>query len=459
MSSDGDAPDVDVDVVVVGAGTAGLNAALQLARRGRSVVVLERRPEGKSGARWCNGVLPWQYERAGLDPPLPDEVHGAGGAVHMVSPTRAHRFTIAANPIVDADMRALVERLRGLAVEAGVDLRWGVTDVELHLAGGRPTRITGTQGDATIAITARLFVDAAGLDGVLRRQVPVLHAICPPCGPDDLCSAQQLSLAVDDPDGARAFLAAEGAEPGDAVTQVGMAGGYSTINIRVDPSLDEVSVLTGSIPATGAPTGPDLLRTVREANPWMGRTRFGGGGTIPLRRTYDRFTAPGIALVGDAACQVMGGHGSGIGFGLIAGTVLAEAVSTAGDIGSAEALWAYQATFLREFGAILAGYDAVRRMSVKLGPEGVERLFATGVFSEALVLPGLDQRLGMLNAREATDAALVLASNPKLARVVVPALTAMTTARGLYRLYPTAPGAAFDRWAASVQRLLPRQHA
>lgn len=446
-----------VDVVVVGGGTAGLNAALQLARTGRSVVLLERRPQGASGARWCNGVLPWQFERAGLAPPLPDEVHGEGGAVHMVSPTRAHRFTIGRNPIVDADMRALVERLRSLAVDAGVDLRWGVTDVELQIAAGRPTSLTAMHGGAEISLAARLFVDAAGYQGALRTQVPELASICPPSGPQDLCSAQQLILEIDDADAARAYLVAEGAEPGDAVTQVGMAGGYSTINIRVSPSFDEVSVLTGSIPATGAPTGPDLLRSVRDAHPWMGKTVFGGGGLIPLRRTYDRFTAPGIALVGDAACQVMGGHGSGIGFGLIAGKVLAEAADRAADAGSAEALWDYQATFLREFGAILAGYDAVRRMSVKLGPEGVERLFETGVFSEALVLPGLDQRLGLLNARETTDAAKVLASNPKLAKIVVPALAAMTTARGLYRLYPAAPGKGFERWAASVQRMLPRQ--
>lgn len=40
---------------------------------------------------------------------------------------------------------------------------------------------------------------------------PELAALRPPCGPDDLCSAQQLILQVDDPDAARAYLAAEGA--------------------------------------------------------------------------------------------------------------------------------------------------------------------------------------------------------------------------------------------------------
>lgn len=452
-----------VDVVVVGAGTAGLNAALQLSRTGRSVVVLERRPEGQSGARWCNGVLAWQFDRAGIGGPTPDEVrsHSDGrGRTHMVSPSGRHSFVLPSNPILEADMRALVERLRREAADAGVDLRWGVRDVEVELdRAQRPRAVRATHDDEPIRIEADLFVDAAGYQGVLRSQVPAIDARCPAPGPDDLCSAQQLVLEIDDPGGAERFLKERDAELGDGITQVGMAGGYSTINIQVAADLSEVSVLTGSIPATGAPTGPELVKQVREREDWMGATVFGGGGLIPLRRTYEELTAPGIALVGDAASQVMAGHGSGIGFGLIAGKVLAEATTGAADPGAADVLWRYQARFHREFGAILAGYDAVRRMSVRLGPEGVETMFATGVFSPDLVIPGLDQRLGTLKPRQAMEAAQRLARNGSIAREVVPALTAMTTARALYRAYPDGPGRAFDAWLASVRRLLPRQAA
>jgi geranylgeranyl reductase len=448
-----------VDAVVVGGGTAGLQAASQLARRGRSVVVLERRPEGKSGARWCNGVLAWQYERAGLEAPVAPERRHAGGAAVMVSPSGRHRFTIADAPIIEADMRELVERLRRQADEAGAQLRWGVTDPELELEWGRPVAISATEGEHRIRIEADLFVDAAGRAGVLRAQVPALAAVCPPASPADTCSAQQLVFDIADRDGALAFVKDHGADLGDAVVTVGVAGGYSTINVGVSAALDEVSVLTGSIPSLGHATGPELVRAVRDLHPWIGEPRFGGGGLIPLRRTYDRFTAPGIALAGDAACQVMAGHGSGIGFGLIAGRILADAIADADDLGHADALWRYQATFLREFGATLAGYDAVRRMSVALGRDGVEELFASGVFSPTLVRPGLEQRLGSLGPREALTAARALAARPAIARIVVPALAAMGSARAVYAAYPRERDErAFRAWQAST-RVLPRQAA
>lgn len=452
-------PAEQVDVVVVGAGTAGLNAAYQLARVGCSVVVLERRSAGKGGARWCNGIVDWQFERAGLDPPTAPELRvPAGGPVHLVSPSGCHRFTLAEGPVGEADMRLLGDRLQALATEAGAQIRWDVTDLQLQLTGDRPTSLTAATPDGLLRIEARLFVDAAGRTGVLRRQIPALAADCPDVGPEDLCSAQQLIIRIDDRDGALRYLDEQGAAPDDTVLQLGIAGGYSTTNIKVEASLEDVSVLAGSIPALGHANGADLIKQVRADHPWMGETVFGGGALIPLRRVYDRFTAPGIALVGDAACQVMPGHGSGIGLGLIAGTVLAEAVGGAEDPGGGDELWRYQASYLREFGGIFGAYDAVRRMSVKLGSEGIEELFATGIFSPGLVLPGLDQRLGLLSPAETASAARALAGRPRLAKVVVPALAAMAAAPALFRTYPRTPTArGLATWSASSRRLLPVQ--
>ena len=47
---------VQVDVAIVGAGTAGAAAAALCAQRGLSVVCLDSKPLDGAGARWLNGV-------------------------------------------------------------------------------------------------------------------------------------------------------------------------------------------------------------------------------------------------------------------------------------------------------------------------------------------------------------------------------------------------------------------
>ena len=75
-----------VDVVVLGAGTAGANAAGQLAERGLRVVLLERRAATDAGAQWHNGVLDWQFVAAGVDPPVPPERAPSATRTHIVGP-------------------------------------------------------------------------------------------------------------------------------------------------------------------------------------------------------------------------------------------------------------------------------------------------------------------------------------------------------------------------------------
>ncbi|HTN99403.1 MAG TPA: FAD-dependent oxidoreductase, partial [Microthrixaceae bacterium] len=83
------------DVVVVGAGTAGANVAYQLADRGLSVALVERRPLASAGAQWHNGVLDWQFERAGLQPAAPPERSPEVPRFHMFGPRGNYAFTLA----------------------------------------------------------------------------------------------------------------------------------------------------------------------------------------------------------------------------------------------------------------------------------------------------------------------------------------------------------------------------
>ncbi|MEZ5136634.1 MAG: FAD-dependent oxidoreductase [Acidimicrobiales bacterium] len=120
-----------VDVVVLGAGTAGANAAGQLAERGLRVVLLERRAATDAGAQWHNGVLDWQFVAAGVDPPVPPERAPSATRTHIVGPDGTHGVTVHDTPVVRADMALLGRRLRSNARQAGVELLDHVGRIDL----------------------------------------------------------------------------------------------------------------------------------------------------------------------------------------------------------------------------------------------------------------------------------------------------------------------------------------
>jgi len=442
------------DAVVVGAGTAGSATAALLALRGRRVALVDQREIERAGARWVNGVPTWMFEAAGLAPPEPPELRGAGRFV-LTDPTGAVEVPIEDAPAQWVDMRALVGRLQRLGRDAGVVGFSNTRLLEAELdARGRIDSAYFGGPDGPFELHADLFVDATGLKARVRDFCPALARDCPPVRRDDLCSAAQEVREITDPDAARDHLERSRLRASDNLCRLGAYGGFSTANFRVEPGLETVDLLSGCIADGRDATGPRILEDLRRPHPWVGPRVFGGAGIIPLRRPYDRLAAPGVALVGDAACQVFSAHGSGIGFGLIAARELVDAVCAHGDLGSQIATWDYQANFHRKWGGCLATYDVLRRVSQALAPEHVTKLLGHGLLSAASYRAALDQQLPALG--ELDLGALVggarrapgLATRLAVGTARIPAILAH------YRLYPQGINEGrLARWSARAAKL------
>jgi flavin-dependent dehydrogenase len=268
-----------VDVLVVGAGLAGLRTARSLARRELKVMVVDRRRSLSTGIR-TTGI----FVRRTLDDfDLPDQLLGPGiRDVLLYPPSRRApiRLTSDRDEYRVADMAAVYEHARRAAESAGARVLLGVRYVGasrgfVRLAGADPvtTRfIVGADG-----ARSRVARDL-GLD-VNRRSLlgaEIVHPIAPGtadpafhCVLDPRVAPGYLGWVIDDGQHAH----------------VGVAGYPAAMRTGIRHLLD---AFAADAPGRAAPTGPVERR----------------GGPIPVGGVLRRLACPAGLLVGDAAGAV-----------------------------------------------------------------------------------------------------------------------------------------------------------
>jgi flavin-dependent dehydrogenase len=420
------------DVVVVGAGSSGAAVSGLLAGHGFRVTCLERRTLEHAGARWVNGVPRAAFLQSGIPLPRGDESDGQPAVFHLVA--QGGRAVVPMHDVIEVDMRRLVARLQATAAAAGAVFREHVT-----VSGLDAGRLQTSAG----AIDADWFIDASGLGGArLLEQRAV--------GRTDLCAAAQQVHEVSDLAAARAFFARHGVAPGEVLGLVGVAGGYSVLNVRLHHSGATMGILTGSIPALGFPSGKAMLDefVTRQAH-WVGPRVFGGSGAIALRRPYARLASDRVALIGEAGCQVFPGHGSGVGAGLIAARLVSDTLA------AGRPLREYEVAWQRQHGGVFAFFDVFRRWNQQIDGDTLGRVMSLGLVDAPTLRAGIDQVLPPVSARALAAKVRPLFGEPVLASQLAAAAARSSAVRALYAVYPRR-AELVPTWARCVDSLLHR---
>ncbi len=431
-----------VDVLVIGAGTAGAAAARACARAGLSVACIDRGPTDRAGARWVNGVPAWCFDGGGLAAPVWPERRGGGGAFHMVAGWGPDRIQFPTAGHLEVDMRALVARLQAEARAAGA-----------RFFSDQPA-LAWTLGDSGATVQtpttrwqARWVVDAAGLRGTQGLAHPA-----PAVPRTELCVAAQEVRNIVDPAAARAFLDHHGVGEHAALVFTGIAGGYSIVNVQVMLSGEAaqdgpvVNILTGSIPGLGHAPGPALLARFVAGHPWIGPRRFGGSRAIPLVPPLARLDHGPLVRLGDAGRQVFAAHGSGIGAQLVAAHDLAATLSGGGRP------WDWNVAWQRRWGGLFCGSVVFARHSRRLDPPALGRLLRSGLLSASLSAQALAQKPVRPGPADMVGVLRALPQAPDLLAGLAPVLARMARLELHHRAYPATP-ARLARWARHRDRL------
>ena len=323
---------VSYDVIIAGGGPAGLSAAEVLARRGRSVVVLEQNHEIGSPIRTSGGSFIDELEALGIPPSLYHPI----SRVRFLSPNNAAVYDYPRPQVCVIDVRGVFQFLASRAIEAGAQIQLGVAAVAPVLEDGVVTGVSTRSG----ILCSRVLIDATGYRSTLLKQA--------------------------------------GLDPG--IRRFGVGAEYDLLAPHCNEA--EVVLLVGSEPAPSGyawvfpwgrhrvRVGVGIIHPDSSAKPdayldrlMAGLSRFGvdlrgaqpiehHSGLIPSECFAAQFAGNGILGVGDAAGQASSLLGEGIRWAIHAGRMAGEVAAGAIEKGdtSRSALARFERRWIKQYG-------------------------------------------------------------------------------------------------------------
>jgi geranylgeranyl diphosphate/geranylgeranyl-bacteriochlorophyllide a reductase len=319
------------DVVVVGGGPAGATAAADLARRGRSVVLLDKAGRIKP----CGGAIPPRLIR---EFEIPDGLLVAKiKSARMIAPSdKRVMMPIDGGFVGMVDREVFDEWLRSRAAAVGAERRTGAF-LRISREGDGVATVHYKTDDGEECVRARTVIGADGaLSAVARQEVP---------------SAARMKCVfayheiVRSPAGVQADFNAERCD-------VWYQGALSPdFYAWIFPHGDTVSIGTGSahkgfslrrsVEALRVATGLDGTETIRRE-----------GAPIPLKPLKRWDNGRDVVLAGDAAGIVAPASGEGIYYAMAGGRFAADAVEAYLETGDARKLAGARKRFMKAHGRV-----------------------------------------------------------------------------------------------------------
>lgn len=354
-----------LDLLVVGAGTAGCLAAKVASQKGLSVLLVDRKSEEEVGRKVCgDAVGKHHFDRLSMRYPSGNELRGLIEGFYIVSPNMKTRFRC---PIDGAEGFVLNrwefgQRLLRESIDAGVDFRDRLLAIRPIINDDFVVgAVLRSPTKSEERITTKVTIDATGFAAALRRRLP--NGVLPETEVDkkDVQACYREIRSIDKELEPYCLL---------HLSQRSSPGGYSWIFPGQDGT---VNVGIGIQMVDGFPNPREqLYRHVLTDSLFDGSEIIERGAWfVPTRSPLDCMTANGFLVVGDAACLTNPITGGGVGPSMLSGKLAAEAAVSAvnmGDVGRGK-LWDFNTRFMQEYGAKQAALDIFRIFLQRLSDE------------------------------------------------------------------------------------------
>jgi geranylgeranyl reductase family protein len=375
----------DYDVIVAGAGTGGATTAYTIAKKGHSVLVIDRKARDVIGDKTCGDALGHHHlkeldELVGI-PSLPKDIieYDVNG-IDIIAPDREHRLRMAGPTTtgMSFNRHKMGQWFIDLAEKTGAEV-WASTRVKkLIFDDGKVSGVTVQREgeDSERKLSAKVVVDATGATGMLRRQMPETSPVEREVAKEDTMVAVRDIYSTPDytfeePDILEIYW-----------DQDWTLGGYTWV---FPQGSNRVNVGCGlmMIPDYKQPKNVfnDFVKKSWDFMSSKLELIHSGGGIAPVRRPIDTLVDDNFMLVGDAGAQVNPIHGGGIGSSLLggahAGTVASEAIESGST--SIDSLWKYNPLYMESYGIKQAALDVFRWFLLNVTNEDINFAMRKGI--------------------------------------------------------------------------------
>lgn len=367
------------DVIITGAGTAGLTAAYYLSKNNYKVLVIEKSDENNFGNHWCNDVEVNTFKKQGFPIPNREELSfDVDGDIVIRTLDNKIERKVKNTELYPLKMSIYQKRLKELSISNGADIIFNTEALDFIYEDDyiKGLKIEG-KNNKEETILSEIVILACNDKSPILKKIPEQANMDFSSTKQDSVNAIQELYKIDN------TLASEAIKNnvlknGQKVIYTAASGAFSILMYQIDMENGLFGILSGTKSQNKGIISPRTIidNKVNEFG-FCKEKEYGGGRSIALRYSLDSMVYNGLVILGDAAFMVNPQNGSGTYSSMLSAKLISEVIINvfkSKKKPSTENLWPFNVMYQTNLGSVFAGYYIQQKIVSTFSSEDVQLL-------------------------------------------------------------------------------------